>query len=137
MTDRNRQQQSGSDSDRERQSTRDGPFGGVSFELPPITFPSFFPEDFTIRIPVPKSVRTAGNPLLAAIAIDLIDVLIILTIGSAGGWLRVLLGTAVTALVFGPFGLLYGLEAIPLVGRIPILGVVPTATAVALSRRVR
>lgn len=137
MIDSDRQQSRESGADRERDTDRDGPFGGISFELPPITFPPFFPEDFAIRIPIPQSVRTAGSPLLAAIAIDGIDAITIVAIGSAGGWLRVLLGTGLMALLFGPFGLAYGLEAVPIIVGRSTIGLAPTATVVALMRRLR
>lgn len=98
---------------------------GFRIVLPPIRLPPLFPHDLRIASPVHERVRGSRNALLAAIALDLLDAIAVVTVG--GGLVRVALGTLLAAVLLGPLGLAYAWEAVA-VAALPRIAVVPTAT---------
>jgi len=104
----------------------------LGFTIPPIRFPEvLFPEG--LRFWVPGWISSEGNRVLAALALDSIDALLILAVGDS--LVRSFVGTAVMALLHGPFGLLYAVEVIPTVLDLSFLAVVPTATILTLLKK--
>lgn len=104
----------------------------LGFTIPPIRLPEvLFPEG--LRFWVPGWISSEGNRVLAALALDSIDALVILAMGDS--LVRPFVGTAVMALLHGPFGLLYAVEVIPTVLDLSLLAVVPTATILTLLKK--
>lgn len=104
----------------------------LGFTIPPIRLPEvLFPEG--LRFWVPGWISSEGNRVLAALALDSIDALVILAVGDS--LVRPFVGTAVMALLHGPFGLLYAVEVIPTVLDLSLLAVVPTATILTLLKK--
>ena len=102
--------------------------------IPPIRLPEvLFPDG--LRFWVPGWVSSEGNRVLAALALDSIDALVVLAV--ADSLLRPFVGTAIMALLHGPFGLLYAVEFLPTVLAVPLLAVVPTATILTIFRERR
>lgn len=108
--------------------------------LPPIRLPPlfpegrppFFPERLSVVLPAPERVRGSGNPLLAAVALDVVDAVVVLALG--GGLARVVLGTLLAGALAGPIGIAYALEALPGTVGPPWLAVLPSATLLVLAR---
>lgn len=109
---------------------------GWGFSLPPISLPPIripalgFPDDFSPATPVFERVRGSGNALLAAIAVDCIDIVIILS--DSSGFLPVVVGTGIGYLVVGPLGLLYAWEILPVIMAVPRLALLPTLSILAV-----
>lgn len=104
----------------------------LGFSLPPIRLPRvLFPEGLRFRVPGWAAGR--GSGLLAAIALDVADIVVILTVGDS--LLRPFIGTAVMAVVLGPIGLVYAAEFLPTVAGLPVLAATPTATILTYARR--
>lgn len=108
------------------------------FSLPPITLPSItLPQlNFTrisFSLPYPRRPRGAGSYVLAGVAIDSLDI-----IAAMAGYhdvTRVVIGSLLSLIVFGPIGLLYVWEAVPLLLNYSSLTLVPTAVLLALITR--
>lgn len=106
----------------------------LGFTIPPIRLPDvLFPEG--LRFWVPGWISSEGNRVLAALALDSIDALVLLAVGDS--LLRPFAGTVVTALLHGPFGLLYAVELLPTVVDLSLLAIVPSATILTLLRERR
>ncbi len=106
---------------------------GFSFppiRLPPITIPRVTFARIPFSLPYPRRPRGTGSYVLAGFAIDSLD--IIVTIAGYHEVTRSIVGTVLSVIVFGPIGLLYAWEAIPLVFNYPLLTLVPTALLLAL-----
>ncbi len=104
----------------------------LGFTLPPIRLPRIlFPEG--LRFLVPEWTSGGRNVLLAAVVLDVGDAIVVLAVGDSV--VRAFVGTAAMALLHGPFGLLYSIEALPTLFEAPWIAVVPTATLLTWYRR--
>lgn len=114
---------------------------GIKFSLPPITLPplrlpSFgLPADFSPIPPVFERVRGSENRVLAALAIDVIDIIVILVVG--GGFARATFVVILTGWLVYPLGVLSAWEFLPVLGSHPLVGMVPSATLLVLLDRYR
>lgn len=98
---------------------------GLGFTLPPIRLPTtLFPEGLRLQIPAWASGK--GNRLLAAFVLDLGDAAVVILIGDS--MVRAFIGTAVMALLHGPYGLVYAVESLPTLANLSFIAVIPTAT---------
>lgn len=105
---------------------------GLGFTLPPIRLPTtLFPEG--LRLQIPGWASGKGNRLLAAIILDLGDAAVVILIGDS--LVRPFIGTAVMALLQGPYGLVYAIEILPTLANLSFLAVVPSATILTYTRQ--
>jgi hypothetical protein len=116
---------------------------GLGFTLPPLRLPAFtLPDHFRLVIPrtppkhnpVRVSARTA---LVAALAFDLLDALVVLLAGAAVPWPRTFVGALALAPLVGPVGLAYAWEGVAATVGLPWLAVAPSATLLVLARLFR
>lgn len=110
-----------------------GQAGGLSFRLPPIRLPEFFPPDFELRLPIPGGSHggqvSARTVLVACIAFDAFDAVVALLVGSQlVGGARAVGGLALAATVAGVTGLAYGWELLAVLLGYPELTAVPSLT---------
>ncbi|WP_440007820.1 hypothetical protein [Halomicrococcus sp. SG-WS-1] len=118
---------------------------GLRFTLPPLRLPAFtLPDRIHFLYPTPPgrnrdhapvqvSTRTA---FAVALALDLLDVLVVLFAGAAAPWLRAALGAFALAPLVGAFGVGYVWEGVAAAAGLPWLAVVPSATLLLLARLV-
>lgn len=108
------------------------------FSLPPITFPPIrIPRLNITRIPFslpyPRRPRGVGSYVLAGATIDSLDIIAhILGYQEAA---RVVIGTFLCLIVFGPSGLIYAWEAVPLLLNRSSITLIPTALVLAITSR--
>lgn len=105
------------------------------FSLPPITLPSItLPQlnfaQISFSLPYPQRPRGTKSYVLASIAIDSLD--IIASIAGFHDVIRAIIGSFLSIIVFGPIGILYMWEAIPLLLSFSSLTLVPTAVLLAI-----
>lgn len=108
------------------------------FSLPPITFPPIrIPRLNFARIPFslpyPRRPRGVGSYVLAGVAIDSLDI-----IAHMLGYqevARVVFGTLLCIIVFGPIGLIYAWETVPLLLNRSSVTLIPTALLLAITIR--
>ncbi len=106
----------------------------IGFSLPPITLPPLrlpsvgLPADFSPIPPVFERVRGSENLVLAALAIDAIDIVVIFGVG--GGFARVMVVAILTTGLVYPLGVLSAWEFLPVLAGLPWVGIIPSATLV-------
>lgn len=104
-------------------------------KIPPITLPRIEFTKIPISLPYPRRPRGTGSYVLAGIAIDGMDIL--MTLFGDYGFVRVIIGIGLSLFVFGPIGVLYVWEAIPLFYNKTTWALMPTAVLIAVAWRVR
>jgi hypothetical protein len=97
--------------------------------LPPLRFPRLSISRIPISLPYPRRPKGIGSYLLAGIAIDGLDI-----IAYTAGYHelpRVIVGAVLSVIVFGPIGVSYVWEAIPVLASWPFPTLAPTAVVIA------
>lgn len=126
--------QSNADNETDEENKKPG-FSLPPIKIPPITLPRIDFTKIPVSLPYPRRPRGIGSYILAGIAIDGIDIL--MTLFGEYGFVRVLIGAGLSLFVFGPIGILYVWEAIPLFYNETTWTLVPTAVLIAVVWRRR